>query len=105
MSPESPWTVSNRYMITPVGPGLSAATQRPYTLGTERPRRRNIPVLDFGACSSRSNGSSLCNKLVQGELALRGMLLDMHLRMVVQSGLQIRMTCASIMLRGAHRAL
>ena len=23
-----PWTVSNRYMITPVGPGLVAATQR-----------------------------------------------------------------------------
>ena len=22
-----PWTVSNRYMITPVGPGLGAATQ------------------------------------------------------------------------------
>ena len=26
-----PWTVSNRYMITPVGPGLGAATQRACT--------------------------------------------------------------------------
>ena len=37
MSPESPWTVSNRYMITPVGPGLGAATQsqQPTTINTQ----------------------------------------------------------------------
>ena len=30
-----PWTVNNRYMITPIGPGLGAATQslRSYSTG------------------------------------------------------------------------
>ena len=44
-----PWTVSNRYMITPVGAGLGAATQRSTPNVLERHSREVSTAVDVSS--------------------------------------------------------